>query len=56
MATTSIWKFNSRLKTLINYVSNTNKTDSGKFVSGINCIPTVAYQEMINTKMQFNIK
>lgn len=53
MATTSIWKFNSRLKTLINYVSNTNKTDNGKFVFGINCIPTVAYQEMINTKMQF---
>ena len=53
MATTSIWKYNSGMKKLLKYVSNKKKTLDGELVSGINCTPTIAYQEMQNTRMQF---
>lgn len=53
MATTSLWKFSSRLRGLIDYVSNDEKTNNKEFVSGINCFPNIAYQEMMNTKKQF---
>lgn len=53
MATTSLWKFSSRLKGLIDYVSNDKKTNNKNLVSGINCLPNIAYQEMMNTKKQF---
>lgn len=53
MATTSLWKFSSRLRGLIDYVSNEEKTNNKEFVSGINCLPNIAYQEMMNTKKQF---
>ena len=53
MATTSLWKFSSRLRGLIDYVSNDEKTNNKEFVSGINCLPNIAYQEMMNTKKQF---
>ena len=53
MATTSLWKFSSRLRGLIDYVSNGEKTNNKEFVSGINCLPNIAYQEMMNTKKQF---
>lgn len=53
MATTSLWKFSSRLKGLIDYVSNDEKTNNKEFVSGVNCLPNIAYQEMMNTKKQF---
>lgn len=52
MATTSIWKFNSSLKKLLNYVTNEEKTNNKEFVSGVNCLPNIAYQEMMNTKKQ----
>ena len=53
MATTSLWKFSSRLKGLLDYVSNNEKTNNKEFVSGINCLPNIAYQDMMNTKKQF---
>ena len=53
MATTSLWKFKSRLKDLIDYVSDYKKTNYKIYVSGINCLPNIAYQEMMNTKNQF---
>lgn len=53
MATTSLWKFNSSLKKLLKYVTNAEKTNNKEFVSGVNCLPDIAYQEMMNTKNQF---
>ena len=53
MATTKLWKFSSRLDTLIDYAINGEKTDEGYYVSGINCMPETAYREMTNTKKQF---
>ena len=52
MATTSLWKFNSSLKKLLNYVTNEEKTNNKEFVSGVNCLPNIAYKEMMNTKKQ----
>lgn len=52
MATTSLWKFNSSLKKLLNYVTNEEKTNNKELVSGVNCLPNIAYQEMMNTKKQ----
>ncbi len=48
MTTTSLWKFNSSLKKLLNYVTNEEKTNNKEFVSGVNCLPNIAYQEMMN--------
>ena len=53
MATTKLWKFSSRLDTLIDYATNEEKTDEGYLVSAINCMPETAYREMTNTKKQF---
>lgn len=53
MATTSLWKFSSRLKGLLDYVSNNEKTNNKEFVSRINRLPNIAYQDMMNTKKQF---
>ncbi len=53
MATTKLWKSKSRLDILINYVINGEKTEDKLYVSGINCSPDIAYQEMMNTKRQF---
>ena len=53
MATTKIWKFKSRLDTLIEYAINGEKTEHKLYVSGINCMPDTAFYEMDNTKKQF---
>lgn len=53
MATTKLWKFSSRLDTLIDYAINGEKTENKHYVSGINCMPDTAYREMTNTKKQF---
>lgn len=53
MATTKIWKFKSRVDTLINYAINGEKTEEKLYVSGVNCMPDTAYVEMINVKKQF---
>ncbi len=53
MATTKLWKFKSRLDTLIDYATNEEKTDEGYLVSAINCMTETAYREMMNTKKQY---
>lgn len=53
MATTKIWKFKSRLDSLIEYAINGEKTEHKLYVSGINCIPDTAFYEMKNVKKQF---
>ena len=53
MATTKIWKFKSRLDTLIEYAINGEKTEHKLYVSGINCMPDTAFYEMKNVKKQF---
>ena len=77
MATTSIWKVNSRLKKVLdyaadenkttkeitnndeldivyNYAINSDKTEKQLFVTGINCIPEIALQEMKIVKKKFD--
>ncbi|MNW32582.1 Relaxase/Mobilization nuclease domain protein [compost metagenome] len=76
MATTAIWDVTNRLKRIIDYIANPEKTtvpeperdglqqtlnyvqDSSKtekqlYVSGINCDPLTAYEQMQRTKRQF---
>lgn len=53
MATTKIWKFKSRVDTLINYAINGEKTKEKLYVSGVNCMPDTVYIEMTNVKKQF---
>ena len=53
MAITKIWKFKSRLDSLINYAINGEKTEKKLYVSGINCMPNTAFYEMKNVKKQF---
>lgn len=54
MATTKIWKIKNRFDTVINYVSNKDKTDNEKYVSGINCLPETAFKEMSIVKKHYN--
>lgn len=42
------------LKQALLYIQNGEKTENGKYVSGINCQPQFAYSQMIRTKEQFN--
>lgn len=53
MAITKIWKVKDRLDFTINYAVNGEKTEEKLYVSGINCMPDTALQEMRNTKKQF---
>ncbi len=53
MAVTKIWKVKDRLDFTINYAVNGEKTEEKLYVSGINCMPNTAMQEMRNTKKQF---
>lgn len=54
MATTKIWKIKDRFDHVIDYATNKDKTDNGKYVSGINCLPQTAYREMSIIKKQYN--
>lgn len=54
MATTKIWKIKERFDHVIDYATNKDKTENGKYVSGINCLPQTAYQEMSIVKKQYN--
>lgn len=54
MATTKIWKIKNRFDNVIDYVSNKDKTDNKKYVSGINCLPETAFKEMSIVKKQYN--
>ena len=53
MAITKMWKVDGRLDNTINYAVNGEKTEQMLYVSGINCLPYTALQEMRNTKRQF---
>lgn len=53
MAVTKIWKVKDRLDTTIEYAVNGEKTEEKLYVSGINCMPDTALQEMRNSKKQF---
>ena len=50
---TKIWKFESRLDSLIEYAISGEKTEHKLYVSGINCMPDTAFYEMKNIKKQF---
>ncbi|MBQ2836273.1 MAG: relaxase/mobilization nuclease domain-containing protein [Clostridia bacterium] len=54
MATTKIWKIKNRFDNVIDYVSNKDKTDNKKYVSGLNCLPETAFKEMSIVKKQYN--
>ncbi len=53
MAVTKIWKVKDRLDITIDYAVNGEKTEERLYVSGINCMPDTALQEMRNIKKQF---
>ena len=42
------------LRDVINYAKNSNKTEKEYFVTGINCEPNSAYEEMQDTKKYYN--
>ena len=44
----------NRFDIVIDYVSNKDKTDNKKYVSGINCLPETAFKEMSIVKKQYN--
>ena len=54
MTTTKIWKIKSRFDNVIDYITNKDKTDNKKYVTGINCMADIAFKEMSITKQQFN--
>ena len=54
MAVTELYNRTTNLNGLIEYVMNGDKTDEMKYVSGVNCLPETAYEEMIATKNRFN--
>lgn len=53
MAITKMWKVSDKLDNTINYVINGEKTEQMLYVSGINCLPDTAVQEMKIAKEQF---
>lgn len=53
MATTKIWPIKGDVGHVLRYVQNEDKTDDRQFVSGINCAPDMARQEMNAVKRQF---
>lgn len=54
MATTKIWKIKKRFDNGIDYITNKDKTNNKKYVTGINCVADIAFKEMSITKYQFN--
>lgn len=42
------------LKSAIEYITNKEKTQNGRFVSSINCQVDTAYEQMLETKSKFN--
>ena len=53
MATTKIWSVKSNMDHAISYIMNKEKTMNGKLVTGLNCIPRMAYDQMKMTKQRF---
>lgn len=54
MAVTQLYNRTTNLNGLIEYVMNGDKTEEMKYVSGVNCLPETAYEEMMSTKNRFN--
>lgn len=54
MAVTQLYNRTTNLNGLIEYVMNGDKTDEMRYVSGVNCLPETAYEEMMSTKNRFN--
>ena len=52
LKTTKIWKIKTRFDNVIDYITNKDKTDNKKYVTGINCMADIAYKEMSITKEQ----
>lgn len=54
MAVTKFLSRKTRLDTIIKYIMNGEKTEKMMYVSGVNCKPDTAIQQMQNTKKRFN--
>ncbi len=54
MAITKYKVIQKNLEAVINYAKNGEKTEHGILVSGVNCIPDIAYSQMILTKKNFH--
>lgn len=54
MAITKYKVIQKNLEAVINYAKNAEKTEHGIFVSGINCLPENAYEEMMLIKKNFH--
>ena len=50
MAVTSIWGIKDRVAQLINYAENPEKTENGKYVTGLLCDPENAKEQFMQTK------
>lgn len=54
MAITKYTVIQKNLEAVINYAKNGEKTEHGILVSGVNCIPDIAYSQMMLTKKNFH--
>lgn len=54
MAVTKFLSRKTRLDTIIKYIMNGEKTEKMMYVSGVNCNPNTAIQQMQDTKKRFN--
>ena len=54
MAVTKFLSRKTRLDTIIKYIMNGEKTEKMMYVSGVNCNPNTAVQQMQDTKKRFN--
>ena len=54
MAVVKIKTIKSNLEAVINYAKNGDKTENGILVTGVNCIPQTAYNQMALTKKFFH--
>lgn len=54
MAVTKFLSRKTRLDTIIKYIMNGGKTEKMMYVSGVNCNPNTAIQQMQDTKKRFN--
>ena len=54
MAVTKFLTRKTRLDTIIKYIMNGEKTEKMMYVSGVNCKPDTAIQEMLDTKKRFD--
>lgn len=54
MAITKYKVIKKNLEAVINYAKNGEKTENGILVTGINCLPDIAYNQMTLTKKSFH--